>query len=310
MSRTIIDPSIAPGFPVNILDNGGFEIWQRGTSFASISTNNVYTADRWCSDISSGAVMTISQNSANVDSGSFSMDMNITTVGTGSASMKQLIENYADFFGKTVTCSIRVKTSLTGFHIELFDGVGGVTAGASHSGSGNFETITCTRTISASATSFRIYFGWPSQPPSSTGHSYIDSAMLTVSSAPVSFIPINPEVDLARCQRFYHRLGGNISGEYLCNVLAYTTSNYLGAYQYPVRMRIAPTITVTNGSSFQVQANQSIGAKTTTDVTPNTTSPMTTAIQGDIGTASFVQGQFMVLATTNTTNYIEFSADL
>jgi len=244
MSATVLDPTQSPSNQVNILDNGGFEIWQRGTSFAGLSTNNVYTADRWETDMSGGAVMTISQNSANVDSGSFSLDMNITTVGTASASIKQLIENYLAYAGKTVTCSVRVKTSLTGFHIELFDGIGGVTAGNNHSGSGNFETLTCTRTISASATSLRIYIGWPSQPPSGTGHSYVDSAILTVGTGTPVFQVLHPEVDLERCQRYYQL--GNL--DHWSPIWRQDASNQGTNTTVPFRvsMRVAPTVTFTN----------------------------------------------------------------
>jgi len=46
MAFTTIDPSLTPSVQQNLLINGGFEIWQRGTSF-SMTNSGIYTADRW-----------------------------------------------------------------------------------------------------------------------------------------------------------------------------------------------------------------------------------------------------------------------
>jgi hypothetical protein len=93
----------------NILDNAGFEIWQRGTSFTlSTASTNTYTADRWEAVVGSGAPsIVVSQNSSTVDTGQYSMEVAVTTLG-GFTSMIQKVENYQAYYGKTVSCSIRV----------------------------------------------------------------------------------------------------------------------------------------------------------------------------------------------------------
>lgn len=252
MTFTTLDPSLTPSVQTNILDNGGFEISQRGTAFVN-PNSGIYTVDRWRVDKGATGTppqMDVIQVASPVDSGGFSVGMNIITTGTGtniSCSLLQFVENYLAYAGKTVTCTFRVKTSLTGFHIELYDGVQPVTFGTNHSGSGNWETISCTRTINANPTSLRIYIGFGSQQPSGTGVSYIDSAMLVVGNQPATFVPLHPAIDLARCQRYYQ------AGLFETTALGRTgptTYNMEYATQITT-MRTTPTITVSSVSVWE-----------------------------------------------------------
>src|SRR5689334_21657431 len=99
---------------LNILDNGGREIWQRGTSFTNPVINS-YTADRWKVSVTGTPSWVVSRDSttANVDSGTYSMSVNITSVGGSTVfNLSQFIENYKDYAGKTLTLTARVKASV------------------------------------------------------------------------------------------------------------------------------------------------------------------------------------------------------
>src|SRR6185437_8122446 len=96
----------------NIIDNGGFEIWQRGTTFNSVASGT-YTADRWSTDVS-GATLNITKEIVNVDSGLASMSFNVTAPGSlvSSLDVAQTIENGIVFYtGKTLSLSVRVKSN-------------------------------------------------------------------------------------------------------------------------------------------------------------------------------------------------------
>ena len=191
--------NLQASFP-NLAINGGMEIWNRGDSFSN-PVAGAFTADRWQIDkgtTSVNASMDVSRNSLNADSiGTYCLDMNITSIGTGAQSLSivQFVPNYLDFKGKTVTVTMRVKTTLTGIHIELYDGIGGVvTSSPNHSGGGAYETLTVTRTLNVAATSFRIYVGLPSQAPTQTGHIYVDNVMAVGGTSASAFNPEDPTI--------------------------------------------------------------------------------------------------------------------
>ncbi len=144
---TQFDPIQIPNSQTNVIDNGGFEIWQRGTSF----TNFVgYHADRW--NISTSCTnYTIAQESGavNIDSGIYSCRCTITTAAGGVFRIGQVLENPAQYVGKTITFSARVKSNIAGVKM-LISYVGGQTAGAvGHSGNNTFETLSLTFVVPA-----------------------------------------------------------------------------------------------------------------------------------------------------------------
>src|SRR5579872_5627621 len=154
MTFTTLDPSLTPNVQSNILDNGGMEIWQRGTTFSSFPTlANTYTADRWYIGVGSGGsiVATVSQNSSTVDTGLYSMKVAVTSITSNTIALKQAVENYQAYAGKTVTFSMRINSNVTDLFLVINDGVG-TTNSSTLSITGAFQTLTVTRTLSSSLT--------------------------------------------------------------------------------------------------------------------------------------------------------------
>lgn len=132
------DGSISGGFPAggrNRIINGGFDVWQRGTSF---STNNVYTADRWVVVGASGQTVSVSQQSfipgsAPVSGYEANTFARVTWSGTptGTFWFSQRIEDVRTFAGQTVTISFWAKatsaTTALSVNIEQNFGSGGST---------------------------------------------------------------------------------------------------------------------------------------------------------------------------------------
>jgi hypothetical protein len=190
----------------NILVNGGFEIWQRNSSFSNPVAN--YLADHWRADVTTATpTWTVSKESgaSNIDSENFSAKVDVTAVGASTGVfLLQFIENYKAYLGKTVSLSARIKTSTANkINIRINDGVG-ETISTNHTGSGNFETLTVTHTVSSSATRLLISVGFHVT-SLVVSTFYADSAMLIENPASTDFVAENPTTLMERCQRYYEK---------------------------------------------------------------------------------------------------------
>src|SRR5690348_12117548 len=155
MTFTSFDASQSPSNQVNILDNAGFEIWQRGTTFNSVG-NNVYTADRWKYNNNTGTLNITQESTTKRTDSNFSLK----GVQTGLAApnfLFQLIENFAEYRGKTITFSLWVNVATaSAIRLYLNDGVSTINS-SFHTGSGSFELLTASIAISNSNT--RVLLG-------------------------------------------------------------------------------------------------------------------------------------------------------
>ena len=96
----------------NLIINGGFDVWQRGTSFTPV-VNETYTADRWFSYRSLTSLSTITKRTdatgvpfINYIRGDNSIDSNTTWY-----QLTQRIEDYQHLLSKTVTLSFYIRAS-------------------------------------------------------------------------------------------------------------------------------------------------------------------------------------------------------
>lgn len=264
---TVFDPGQAPSNQVNILDNGGFEIWQRGTTFTN-PANATYTADRWqITHITPNPTYTISRSSSTVDTGLYSMEINVTNFNsTPFIQLVQYIENYIVYAGQTVTLSMRVWSNTAGCNLELFDFASHFAQSANHPGDSAWHTLTCTLTCGTTAqmTSLTAAFNAAS---GTNGMYFIDSAMLVVGSTAANFVALHPQVDMQRCQRYYEIPGTTYGTTFralgINNGPQYQLSNYV---QFKATKRIIPTMTITGtiiweqGSTTNQVANYSPAA--------------------------------------------------
>lgn len=115
----------------NLIINGNFDIWQRGTSLSS-GTGFRYLADRWCNQ-SGGTTYTVSQQSFTVgqtlvpNNPSFFQRMVVTSVAgsTNFCVTGQRLENVKKLSGKTVTLSFWAKADASKYmSIEVHQNFG------------------------------------------------------------------------------------------------------------------------------------------------------------------------------------------
>lgn len=240
----------------NLLDNGGFEIWQRGAGpFVSS-----YIADRWWIN---GANITVNREAvaADVYTGSYSVEA-VTTgasmlqYGTGTSLVG--IETPTYYKNKKLSLSCAVKTSTaSAVRVAIYCPEAAAVTEYSdyHTGSGNWEQLTTTILIPAAPTVIyvRIYIDVACT-------AYIDNAMLIVGQYPMQFRPSAPAENWERCQRYYET---NTGIRWFFN--AANTSVHVYTYGFNVIKAAAPTCTLTGGAlgnigSIGINASNIYGA--------------------------------------------------
>lgn len=249
VSNSKLGPDVARA---NLLTNGGFEIWQRGNG--PFTSNTAFTSDRWNSIINGSDTLSVSRDTANVDVGSNACAACTYTRGTGNNTLFQQTFKTSDGSmvpSTTYSLSVRVRTS-TANAVQLTvygDGSFTTVTSAYHSGSGTYQTLSVTFTTTATQTN--VNFGVAFNTASSTA--YIDNACLVIGSQPANYVPLHPADDLARCLRYYEKIGPNANYPQL-SAYAAAGANFNAPLPWAAKKAIAPTITL-NGTFAFVNAS-------------------------------------------------------
>ena len=255
--------SIAAGR--NAVINGGFDYWQRGTSFNPSSAAYVYTADRWEVYTYAASTCTVSQQTftagaapvAGVEGRYF---LNIINTNTG-IYLRNKIEDVRTYAGQTVTLSFYAKASsnltLTS-NLEQNFGTGGSAAvanTATHSITTSWQRFTRTvtlasisgKTISTTDSSLQVLF---------TGTNNITLSIWGVQleygsvATPFSRAGGTLQGELAACQRYYQKTyaiataPGAAPDSYPFNAINASTTLVVGVPVFKVTMRTAATVTL------------------------------------------------------------------
>jgi hypothetical protein len=70
----------------NVLINGDFKVWQRGTSF-TVTSGSPYTADRWCVTLGGTANFSVSRQTANLDGFQYCLRLQRTASNTNTSAL-------------------------------------------------------------------------------------------------------------------------------------------------------------------------------------------------------------------------------
>ncbi len=217
----------------NLLVNGGFEIWQRGTG--SFTSTGVYCADRWILD---GTVMTVTKETTTMDNSNAAAKVVVAAYGGGTVGLLQKLEENIQFRGKTVSASIRINQSVASqVALKIQEtGVGSTTSSTSVT-TGSFVTLTVTRTLSSSFTDLSIEVVF-----TGNGTYYLDNCMLVIGPNAAPYEPLHPQEELARCQRYYTVWPGTAQPTF---INGYGAAGAAGGvlWFFPVTMYAAPTVT-------------------------------------------------------------------
>jgi len=290
----------------NVVINGGFDVWQRGTSFTSLSYYQDY-ADRWMGDAHNSGSNTISRQAGTASEPfyyflRFQRDSGQTV--TGARRVGTVFESQDTRFmcGKEVTLSWYMRKGAnwspatdtvtsyiftgTGNDESMSSGLGsGWTGNAAQSQSNTITTswVRFTHTVTLSATAMQVGINFVT--PASVGTAGaadswdISGIKLELGGVATPFMNKTYGQELDACRRYYF-LGG--AGNYgMFN--AATTIEI--SVPYPVKMRTTPSFSLAK-TSFTIsdKTNGSTAAQTSVTVV-NHSGDATGSFYSQIGNA-------------------------
>ena len=270
---------------VNPVINGGFDIWQRGTSFTGGSTSANIGPDRW-NTYRGAAGSTFSRqltnDTTNLPNIQYCMRVQRDSGNTSTTAIIPFQDfenvNSTPFVGKTITISFYARKganySATSDLLNILVVTGTGTDQSQRGGYTNQTTIlnqnaTLTTTwqrfaytCSVGATATQLGFQFNFNPTGTAGTNdwfeltgvQIDLGTYTASSAP-SFRRSGGTLagELAACQRYFERFAndGGATGSALA--IGFTDTTTSGLFPLPfTEKRVTPTFTFSAASGFQV----------------------------------------------------------
>jgi hypothetical protein len=313
----------------NAVINGGFDIWQRGTSFSN--PNVVYTADRW--QAGTHAAATFSRQASDLTGFQYfaryqrNSGSSVTTAMTIANSLET--STSLPFAGKTITFSFYARAganysatgnnlnftiaSGTGTDQNVFGTYTGFSAliGTSAVLTTSWQRFSATVNVGSTATELAFYLTeTPTGTAGAADYFDITGVQLELGSVATNFSRAGGTIqgELAACQRYYFRQGGNTIYQNYGTGYAKTSTQAWGFIDFPVAMRVPPTSFEFSNLAF-LNFAQSLFAMTSVAIDANINSPYSAGISGTIvgGTAGHT-GQVMANATTG--SFVGFSAEL
>lgn len=269
----------------NLLINGGFDVWQRDTSFTSTG----YTADRWRADEAAGA-FTVSQQTFALGQTDvpgepeFFLEYDMTTGSATAPTLEQRVESVRTLGGTTAILS---------FYAKVASGTLSVTPrlrqnfGTGGSPSADVDTDGSNITVTSSWQLFEVTINAPSisgktlggdgndylsamfvLPISSTFTLSVAQAKLEAGDVATAFVSRPPGEELVLCQRYYVKTfrqevvpAQNIN-DYNGSLRTFSTTNSSPtlAWTLPVALRKSPVSAFGGGTEITMYTINPTGA--------------------------------------------------
>jgi hypothetical protein len=267
--------NIAPSVGNNLFINGGFDIWQRGTAFAN--TQAIYMADRWKQTSTGNPLYTFVRNRLtdltgdDVPTTPYYGELDWTTNPDANIGLQNRIEDVNKLSNQLVTLSFyAISTGGTDAAGEFFF------RSNTDSGSGNLDSVTQVFTVTQGAWKryeFQVqisdisgivagansYTQLSMSFQDATGTVQLSAFKLEQGFVATPFSTQGSSIgaELALCQRYYQEAS---DGNYFMNAAGVNplTTQVSLEIQFPVQMRIAPTVAITGSGNVSAVA---VGAK-------------------------------------------------
>ena len=319
---------------LNSLINGGADIWQRGTSFASGGGLSVYTADRWHfyrSSNSAGATLSRQASGLTGFQYAIRIQRNSGNTNTDSMGLRYTLES-ADSYrlaGKTVTLSFYLRKgadySGTNFVPYIASGTGTDQPVYAFTSFTTVATTTIvpttswvrysvTGTVASNATEVGLeMFSYASGTAGTNDYVDITGLQLEIGSVPTPFVRSAGTIqgELAACQRYYERFSSATSG-YL--ELGQSVGRGNGQIDFLLRFattkRVTPTAVDYSGTINCATYYGSTALTVSSLVLDTPSSPWGGDLLMTMSSSATAGQRYMTYFNNNSTSYIGFSAEL
>jgi hypothetical protein len=318
----------------NYIINGAFDIWQRGTSFAS-AVNGAFSADRYIATYNGTGVRTISQESFTLGAapeagyeGTYFYRYNQTSAGTGgsvSNVLEQKIEGVRTLANEVITISFWAKAdatrTVTPIMTQYFGTGGSPSAYVATSGSA--------KTLTTSWARYTATVTLPSISGKTVGTAGDDSLILTLQSSTVNatqtidiwgvqveegsvatpFRRNAPSIqaELAACQRYYYRVGQKQLYQAFGSGIEISATQAQMIIPFPVEMRVQPAVSAVVTS---LTVYPTVISVTSISTDTNILSSQVGAVYANFASGGTVYRPCMFRANGSLAPYIDFSAEL
>ena len=322
----------------NYLINGGFDIWQRGTSVAAPS-NLSYTTDRWFAYSVSSMAQKIVSRQTGFSGSNYCMRVarNSAQSEVGVIGIGTIIEsaNVYALQGKTVTLSFDARAganysaSSGNLQVNVQSGTGvdqgsgtwwspGWTGNTSLTNGNIVLTTTATKysvsvTIPSNAAEVIVAFAFtPTGTAGAADHFEVTNVQLEIGSVATTFTRTGGTLagELAACQRYYYRQTGDATIlEPLFGIgMAYSTTNTVFPIKHPITMRVAATSV--DFSTLQVTDFVTSTAVTSLTLSSAMNNPTTAAIIPVVASGLTQYRPYELRGANSASAHLGFSAEL
>jgi hypothetical protein len=287
----------------NLLINGAFQVWQRGTSSTSFTgSTRGYIADRW-----SFRYATSAERSTDVPDGeAFKYSLKVVVESTSPDSfIIQGIEDSDRFAGQTVTLSYWIKPSET---CTLRDDYFRSAQGTHDLNGGVWQKVTNTFVVPSDITVNEfLYIQFPANKVITF---YVTGIQLELGKVATPFEHRSYGEELALCQRYYQRFDAD--GQDFTNIgIAIATNS---AWYVPIilpggRMRADPALSYSAVGDFRVTLQHS-NTDAVTSMMIGYGNPLHPNLSVQAGSNSASNGARMFGYGSSTTAWLAFDAEL
>jgi len=316
----------------NAVINGGMDIWQRGTSFTQTGGAIQYTTDRWQAWATAAGTATTTSRQTGTNGSQYALRFQRTAgnTNTGTIVLQTTLETAQStpYAGKAITLSFYARKGAdysgasSQVETRVIYGTGTDQNATGFTGSTNaisqMTTLTTswqrfqyTTTLSATATELAVQFVWAGVGTAGTNDYFeITQVQLEEGSIATPFKRSGGTIqgELAACQRYFTRIGGEVAYNFLANAYFDSTTTGFGMVNYS-SMRTTPAATFTTASNY---AALNVGTAVTacTVISADFYNTKSFRLNFTVGSAR-TAGQGLIMTSNNTTNgYIDISAEL
>lgn len=286
----------------NLLINGDFQVWQRGTSFTGVASNT-YTLDRWRTFVlSAGETLTIEKQT----------DSNLGNI----VHLKgEVTDGSIVNFGQIIEANKKNENLTLSFYIKGSENIsaGCIVNGSSYdSGTKTYAVTTSWERKSITFTNVTpdtsyIYVNIFRGANFGTKEVWIAQPKLELGSVATPFMPRPYGEELALCKRYYQRYSRASSVDMWLDTLATEVhSGYAVAHFNIPEMRVAPTIIDNDAFQTRLITSDILSGTTTYEFGAHKNMLTVSAVNTAITTSM----ELYNIGTYNTDGYVELDAEI